>query len=287
LSLQQLENPVISDRLDLLIAIKDLNFSMFEERRVTDHVPESAFIFLVGRPTLGTHPATFIAERSVEFAKNKIVAGVVGRRVAANVHNIGGTEGLTALRVGWNETHPPPFAIPRGDVAGGEQQIAADKDASTSPKRSAIVVVCTDPNFSNGAVRPHVRALVEIVFEGMLDRVVVIGFELADEFLILGLGGVLWPVLFGDWRFSARETSWFMALGNFETMFQTSLDFSGIETALSFAGATRFSFGATLTCAMVFIAVVHHWAVLGNFVELILTWFGKRRGCLGHYRLVR
>jgi hypothetical protein len=282
LGLQQLENSVVGDFLDLLIAVEDLNFSVFEERRVADHVPEDALIFVVARPTLGTHPTTFITKRGVEFANNKIISGALGGRVAANVHNIRGTEWLGALRISGGETHPPPFSIPGGDVTGGKQQIASDENSGTSPKRGAIVIICTDPNFTNSAMGPHVETFVDVVLKDVFHRIIVIGFEFTEDVCVLGFGSVFWFVLLCDWRFPAGEASWLMTLGDFETMFQTFLDFRRVETALGFARSTRFNFRTGMTVAMMLVVMVNLLVVLVSLAFLILTWprkISRLRNC--------
>ena len=120
MGVQQLEAAFVLDFLDLLVAFEELNFSVLEELRVTDHVPERPGVMMVDGPSIGTHPATGLTERFVELANDEIVGGGGSGFITTNVLHIGGTEGLGALREGRSETHPPPLSTPRDGMTRSE-----------------------------------------------------------------------------------------------------------------------------------------------------------------------
>jgi hypothetical protein len=186
MSLQHLEVARILDMVNLLIAVEDLNFSVFDDRGVTDHVPDLPGVFLVVAPSLGTHPATLIAERLVKLANDKVVGFAGG--ISTDVPNIGGPKGVRSLGVRRSETHPPPRTIPRSDLGGREDQIAPHKNTCSSPKRSIVVLFIANPDLANGAVRPNVKTIVDLMIKVALT---VPRLELAENFRVLGLPSVL------------------------------------------------------------------------------------------------
>jgi hypothetical protein len=136
---------------------------VFDERGVSDHIPYFRGIFVVGAPALGAHPAAFIAEGVVKLANDEIVGSAGG--ISPDIGDERGTERVGALGITGGEPHPPPGLIPRRDVTGRENQIAANKNAGTGPKRSVVVMVITDPNLADGAMRPNMKTLVDLTIE--------------------------------------------------------------------------------------------------------------------------
>ena len=167
-------------------------------------------------------------------------------------------------------------------MTSSEDQIAADEDASSGPKRNAIVVIGADPDLADGTMGPNMEAVIERTFEDFLHRIANFGFELPKDICVLGFVCVFGLVFLGDRRFSARETSWFVALGNLKTVFvQTFLDFYGFETTLCFAGMTRFHFVTTIAFETVAFAVIGTvFGVLVRFGCRIRT----RLGCVVRFR---
>jgi len=236
MGLNQPETTVILDLFDLLIGFVELYFSVLEKMRVTDHVPFLAGIVVVRLPSLRTHPATGIPEWCKELADDEIIRAGTGDRVATNVANVRGTKRLAAFGVGGSKTHPPPLAIPRSSMTGGEDQVPADENASAGPQGAGIVVIGASPNLANGAMGPDVKAFILMSLEDVFHWIVVVRFEHTEDVGAFGFVGAFWFVLLGDCTFSEGKARRFVAFGDFEaTFFDASLDLAGIETALRFA----------------------------------------------------
>lgn len=172
-------------------------------------------------------------------------------------------------------------------MAGGENQVAADKNTCPGPKRSVIVVVCADPNLSNSAIRPNAEAVVDLMVEVAL---AVTGFKFAQNFCVLGFVAVFWRVLLGLGDSPAGAARGLMTLGDFEAAaFDTLFDYGWFDTALGFAGETM-----TLDfrrAAMILVdGMFRMFRSIVCFVELVLTWFRKnnRSVALGsHFNFAR
>ena len=91
MDIQYFELTFILDVPDFLIAIEDLKFSMIDDRRITDQIPDLPGVFVVGPPALSPHPAAFITERFVKLANDEVV-GSARVVISANVDNERGTK---------------------------------------------------------------------------------------------------------------------------------------------------------------------------------------------------
>lgn len=156
----------------------------------------------------------------------------------------------------------------------GEKQICADENPGASPERASVIVIFSDPDFADGAVRPDFRTGVDIALEKLFDGIIVLGLEFATNVLALGLVSVARDVGFGDGDFSAREMCRLVTLGDFETgHLHVAFDFDWIETALGLAalrwgtGRTVFRFGAWWLVDFRFVS----WFVLGRIFGFILA----------------
>ena len=128
-------------------------------------------------------------------------------------------------------------------MTSGDDQISADENASACPERASIIVIFSNPNFANGAVRPDIQTGVDLVLEDVFDGIIILGLEFADDVGALGLVSVFRNVGFGRRDFSVREASRLVTLGDFETGFlHAAFDFDRVETALCLT-ALRFRAG--------------------------------------------
>jgi hypothetical protein len=186
------------------------------------------------------------------------------------------------------KTHPPTREIPRSDVAGGENQIATDKNAGTGPKRSVIVVVCADPNLANSAMRPDAEAVVDLMVKVAL---AVTRFQFAKNFCVLVFAAVFWRVLLGLGDSPTGTARGLIALGEFvAAAFDALFDDRWFDTALRFSGETM-----TLDqgrAAMILVDGMFRMfgSIARGFLYLVETWFGKNNwsGPLGsHFNFAR
>jgi hypothetical protein len=266
MGLNQPETTVILDLFDLLIGFAELHFSVLEKMRITDHVPFLPGIVVIRLPSLRPHPPTGVPEWRKELADDEIIRAGTGDGVATNVANVRGTKRLAAFGVGGSETHPPPLAIPRSSMTGGEDQIPADENASAGPQGAGIVVIGASPNLANGAMGPDVEAFILMSLEDVFHWIVVVRFEHTEDVGAFGFVGAFWFVLLGDCTFSEGKARRFVAFGDFEaTFFYASLDLAGIETALRFAALVWRNLG-TVGRAIVGVisrVTVFTWCVTG------------------------
>jgi hypothetical protein len=272
--LQQFERPVIPEFLNLFVLLEELDLPILEERRIPDPVPESRSVIPVISPSLGTHPATCIAERSEKLADDKVIGFGPSGMVSTNIGNVGGSKRFRALGVTGNEAHPPAVSTPRSSVACGEEQICSDENTGASPERTSVIVIFSDPDFADGAVWPDFRTLVDIALEKLFGGIIILGLEFATNILALGLVSIARNVGFGDGDFSAGEMTRLVTLGDFEAGFlHVAFDFVCIETALCLAalrwgaGRTVFGFGAWRFVDFRFVG----WFVLGCIFGFILA----------------
>jgi hypothetical protein len=169
-------------------------------------------------------------------------------------------------------------------MARSEEQIATDENTSAGPERTEGVIICANPDASNGAMGPNMETFIALMFEAVF---VVVGLELTDEVCVFGLMGVFWFAFLCDGIFSLRTTRRFVTFHVFViTFLQTFLDFVRIDTALSLARLIRGEFRTAMrgTFAVVFFVVaVFRFvfrSVLGCLSRLILTRF---RGIFGRF----
>ena len=71
-------------------------------------------------------------------------------------------------------------------MACGENQIAADQDADAGPKWAMVIVVRTNPDLADSAVRIHAKTFIDFAFEEMLRFVLVVGPDFVDGFFVFG-----------------------------------------------------------------------------------------------------
>ena len=257
MSFQQLERVIVFDFLDLLIGFEELDFSMFEKIRVPNHVPKGASIFVVHRPPLSTHPPTVFTERFVELANGEIIGIGAMLSVAANVLDVGGTEGFGAVMVSGNEAHPPSMLMPRDDMTRSEYQIATDEDTGASPERTGMVVVCANPDLPNSAMGPNMETFVDLTLEDMLDWILVIGFEFTEILCVLALVTILWLALLGNRMFTLGTERRFITIGVFEfTSLTTFADFNWLEMASRLAGFIGRIFRTVMRFALLLLTAV-------------------------------
>src|ERR1700738_1809407 len=107
MGLDQPETAVILDLFNLLVGFTELDFSILEEMRITNHVPFLASIVVIRRPSLRTHPATGVPEWRKELTDDKIVRAGARNGVAADVADVRGTERLAAFGIGGSEKESP------------------------------------------------------------------------------------------------------------------------------------------------------------------------------------
>jgi len=275
--LQQFEWPIIPDLLNLFILLEKLDLPVLEERRVPDPIPESRSIIPVISPSLGTHPAACIAERGEKLAHDKVIGFGTRCVVSTNIGNVGGSKRFRTFGVTGNEAHPPTVSTPRSSMTCSEEQICADENTGASPERTSVIVIFSDPDFADGAVRPDFRTGVDIALKKLFDGIIVLGLEFAANLLALGLVSVFRNVGFSDGDLSAGEMTRLVTLGDFEAGFlHVAFDFDWIETALGLAalrwgaGRTVFRLGALRLVNFRFIG----WLVLGCIFGFILAGLG-------------
>ena len=247
--IQYFELTFILDVPDFLIAIEDLKFSMIDDRRIADEIPDLPCIFVVGAPTLSPHPAAFITERFVKLANDEVV-GSARVVISANVDNERGTKRIGTLRVTRSETHPPTRKTPRSDVTGSENQVTANKNPGPGPKRTVVILVRTNPDLANCAIRPNTETFVDLNVKVVL---AVTRLEFTEEARVLGFVTVFRLMLLGHWTFRTRAARGLMTLGDFElASFKALFDMLWFDTALCFAGQpTAFNFRRTTMTLMV------------------------------------
>ena len=132
------------------------------------HSPE---VYLWSLPNASVPIQPVIPERFVKFANGEIVSGGAGGRESADVCNIRETIRFFAIMKARNETHPPSMTAPRNSMTCRENQIPANENTGTGPKRTIGVMICADPDLADSAMRPHVKALVDVTVEDVsLDR---------------------------------------------------------------------------------------------------------------------